>query len=47
MCVFHSLKGILCDFLILKLEQIIVLNKFCTYTKPIPKISRQNSTELV
>ena len=30
--------------------QIIVLNKYCTYTKPIPKISHfciQNNTEIV
>ena len=32
-----SFKGILWDFVILTLEQIIVLNKYCTYNKPIPK----------
>ena len=26
-------------FFIFTLEQIIVLNKYCTYNKPIPKIS--------
>ena len=34
-----DIKGIVCDFFILTLEQIIVLNKYCTYSKPIPKIS--------
>ena len=33
------LKGTLCDFFIFTLEQIIVLNKYSTYNKPIPKIS--------
>ena len=32
-------KGILCDFFIFTLEQIIVLNKYFTYNKSIPKIS--------
>ena len=33
-------KGILCDFFILTLEQIIVLNNYCTCNKPIfPKFS--------
>ena len=37
-----------CDFFILTLEQIIVLNKYCTYNKPISKISLcQNTLELV
>ena len=36
---FYKLKGILCDFFIFTLEQIIVLNTYCTYNKPIPKIS--------
>ena len=31
--------GILCDVYIFTLEQIIVLNEYCTYNKPIPKIS--------
>ena len=29
---FIWFKGIVCDFIILTLEQIIVLNKYCTYT---------------
>ena len=34
------LKGILCDFSSSHFsEQVIVLNKYCTYNKPIPKIS--------
>ena len=33
------IKGILCDFAILTLKQIIFLNKYCTYNKPIPEIS--------
>ena len=37
------IKGILWDFFILILEQIIVLNKYYTYySKPIPKISHEN-----
>ena len=32
------IKGILCDFFIFTLDQIIVLNKYFTYNKPIPKI---------
>ena len=42
-------KGILCDLFIFTLDQIIVLNKYCTYmyNKPIPKILCQNTTELV
>ena len=39
MCSYLLIKGILCDFFILKLEQIIVLNKYCIYNKTIPKIS--------
>ena len=39
------LKGILCDFFILTLEQIIVLNKYCTYNKPIPKISQAKTLQ--
>ena len=35
----YPFKGILCDCFILTLEQIIVLNKYRTYNKPIPKIS--------
>ena len=34
----HRFKGILCDFFIFTLEQVIVLNKYCIYNKPIPKI---------
>ena len=34
-----TFKGMLCDFSVLTLEQIIVLNKCCPYKKPIPKIS--------
>ena len=34
-----SISGMLCDFFICTLEQIIVWNKYCTYNKPIPKIS--------
>ena len=34
-------------FFILTLEQITVLKKYRSYNKPIPKISHQNSTELV
>ena len=33
-----SFKGILWDFFNFTLEQIIVLNKYGTYNKPIPKI---------
>ena len=32
------IKHILCDLFIFTLDQIIVLNKYCTYNKPIPKI---------
>ena len=32
-------KEILCDYFILTLQKIIVLNKYCTYNKAIPKIS--------
>ena len=28
------LKGILCDFFIFTLDQIIFLNQYCTYNKP-------------
>ena len=37
----NPFKGISCDFFVFKLEQIIVLNTYCTYlyNKPIPKIS--------
>ena len=35
----NLLKGILWDFFIFALQQIIVLNKYCTYNKLIPKIS--------
>ena len=37
--VLWPFKGILCNFFIFTLEQIIDLNKYCTYNKPIPKIS--------
>ena len=44
----NNLKGILCDFFILKLEQMIVLNKYYAYNKPIPQnIACQNTPELV
>ena len=33
------IKGILCDFFIFTIEQIILLNTYCTYNKAIPKIS--------
>ena len=36
---YTNIKGILCDFFILTLVQIIVSNKHRTYNKPIPKIS--------
>ena len=32
-------KEMLCDLFIFTLEQIIVLNKYCTYNEPIQKIS--------
>ena len=34
-----KVNGSLCDISIFTLEQIIVLNKYCTYKKPISKIS--------
>ena len=36
---FRDIKEILCDFFIFILEQIIVLNTYCTYNKPMPKLS--------
>ena len=39
-----SLKGILCDFFIFTLEQIIVLNKYCTFSQ---NVTCHNTTELV
>ena len=45
-----ELKEFYMIFFILTLEQIIVLNKHCTYNKPIPKISHiktlQNSCKM-
>ena len=33
-----TVKELYVIFIILTLEEIIVLNKYCTYNKPIPKI---------
>ena len=33
-----NINGSVCDCFILTVEQIVVLNKYCTYNKPIPKI---------
>ena len=33
------IKGILYDFFIFTLKEIIVLKKYCIYNKPIPEIS--------
>ena len=43
----NNFKGILYNFFIVTLEQIIVLDRYCTYNKPIPKISHAKTTELV
>ena len=45
----QMVKGILCDFFIFTLEQIIVLNKYCTYNQQTysQNITCQNTTELV
>ena len=40
-----KIKGILCHFFIFTLDQIIVLNKYCTYNKPIPKILHVNTLQ--
>ena len=37
---YDIIKGIVCDFVIVTIEQVIDLNKYCPYNKPIPKISR-------
>ena len=37
--ILSNIKGILCDFFILTFGDSIVLHKYCTYNKPITKLS--------